>query len=105
MERAKREKYEQELRRLDAEFEELQRHWEQVPRFFVTALACPVVWIMYGFASGFVALLVSAALVGTRAYLIGIRKSENRWLHQSVAHEIEQDVQPALVARALPALA
>src|SRR4051794_11947460 len=101
MERAKLEKYERELLRLDAEYLDLEQHWQGVPRFFLFALSAPICWLLYGFGAGVVALLVSVALVGTRAYLIGIRKSENRWIRASVAREIEGDQEPARSFRAL----
>jgi len=34
--------------------------------------------------------LVTAALVGTRFYLIGMRRSENRWTHASLVRELEE---------------
>jgi hypothetical protein len=92
MEPNKRKKYELELRRLDEEFVDLQQHWEHVPRFAWFALSAPLAWIAHGFGTGMVALLVSAALLATRGYLIGVRKSENRWIRASVAREIDGDV-------------
>src|SRR5687767_10532757 len=101
MDANKRKKYELELRRLDHEYADLEQHWQRVPRFAWSALSVPVSLLAYRFAAAVVALLVSVALVATRRYLIGVRKSENRWLRASVAREIEgeQEDQPTLRAR------
>jgi hypothetical protein len=88
MNTASRMKYERELVRLDEEFVALQKHWQHVPRFAWFALLAPVAWYVHGFAACLVELLVTAALVGTRGYLIGMRKSENRWIRESVAREL-----------------
>jgi hypothetical protein len=88
MNAASRKKYEAELVRLDDEFVSLEQHWSHVPRFAWFALLAPVAWYVFGFWGGVVELLVTAALVGTRGYLIGMRKSENRWTRDSVAREL-----------------
>ena len=88
MNAASKKKYEAELVRLDDEFVSLQQHWARVPRFAWFALLAPVVWYTHGFAAALVELFVTAALVGTRGYLIGMRKSENRWIRDSVAREL-----------------
>jgi hypothetical protein len=90
MNQASRQKYEVELHRLDAEFADLQHHWQRVPRFALVGLSVPVAFAINGFSGAVVALLVSAALVATRWYLIAVRKSENRWIRASVAREISQ---------------
>lgn len=104
MEPHKREKYEAELSRLDEEFADLQQHWRHVPRFAWVALSVPMALVVYGFGAAVVALLVSFALVATRGYLIGVRKSENRWIRASVAREIEGDGErPGFPARRVAA--
>lgn len=99
MNAALRKKYEAEQARLDDELRELEHHWQTVPRFFAFAAFAPLVTYFYGFAAGMVELMVTLALVGTRAYLIGIRKSENRWTHQSLARELQDtaDEEPSRV--------
>jgi hypothetical protein len=88
MNAASKKKYEAELVRLDDEFSSLERHWAHVPRFAWFALLAPVAWYALGFSAALVELFVTAALVGTRGYLIGMRKSENRWIRESVAREL-----------------
>ena len=72
-------KYHAELERLDAERAHYERQWSKVPRFGWVALSVPVSGLIWGWGAAVVALLVSLALVGTRAYLIAMRKGENRW--------------------------
>jgi hypothetical protein len=88
MNEASREKYELELRRLDEQFAQLEHQFQRIPRYALFALLAPVVGYAYGFASAMVELMVTAALVGTSFYLTGVRKSENRWLRESVAREL-----------------
>jgi hypothetical protein len=82
-------KYEAELARLDALYAHLEHLWTQVPRYGFLALAAPFVWYFAGFGWAFTELLVTAALVGTQAYLIGVRKNENRWNRDLVARDLE----------------
>src|SRR6476619_3034704 len=89
MNETSRKKYETELRRLDEQAAELERQWRHTPRFALFALLAPVVGFKFGFGAAMVELMVSAALVGTYSYLIGVRKSENRWTRNSVARELE----------------
>ncbi|MET0343672.1 MAG: hypothetical protein ABW252_21850 [Polyangiales bacterium] len=81
-------KYEAELQRLDELHDELDVLWTKMPRYAWLAAFAPVVWYFKGWGWAVVELLVTAALVGTQAYLIGVRRSENRWTHQSVAHDL-----------------
>lgn len=82
-------KYEEELARLDQLYLHLEHLWTQVPRYAYLALAAPFVWYFVSFGWAFTTLLVTAALVGTQAYLIAIRKNENRWNRQVVARDLE----------------
>lgn len=82
-------KYQIELARLDEQFQQLQDQWRHTPRLALFALLAPVVGYKAGFAAAMVELMVTAALVGTYSYLIGVRKSENRWTRASVARELE----------------
>lgn len=81
-------KYEVEIRRLDELHDELDQLWAKVPRYAYLALLAPVVWYFQGLGWAIVELLVTASLVGTQAYLIGVRKSENRWNR----HQLVQDL-------------
>jgi len=83
-----RTKYEAELSRLDAQFQELEQQWQRAPKFALFALLAPIVGYKAGFAAAMVELMVTAALVGTYSYLIGVRRSENRWTRASVAREL-----------------
>lgn len=82
-------KYEDELARLDQLYDHLGHLWTQVPRYGLLALAAPFVWYFASFGWAFTTLLVTAALVGTQAYLIGVRKTENRWTRELVARDLE----------------
>jgi hypothetical protein len=81
-------KYEAELRRLDVLYRELDELWDRVPRYALLALLAPVVWYFKGWGWALVEVLVTAALVGTQAYLIGVRKSENRWTYESLQEDL-----------------
>ncbi|MET0340822.1 MAG: hypothetical protein ABW252_07455 [Polyangiales bacterium] len=72
-------KYQVEIDRLDAEHAELERLWTNVPWFAALIAVAPFAGALWGWGAAVVAMLVTAALVGTRAYLIAVRKSENRW--------------------------
>lgn len=82
-------KYEAELARLDALYAHLELLWTRVPRYFLLAALAPFVWYFVSFGWAFTELLVTAALVGTQAYLIGVRKNENRWNRDLVARDLE----------------
>lgn len=82
------EKYEIELERLDELYRELDVLWSKVPRYGLLGLFAPIVWYFKGWGWAVVELLVTASLVGTQAYLIGVRKSENRWTRASVAEDL-----------------
>lgn len=81
-------KYRAEIERLDAEIAHYERQWTHVPRFLWAAVLCPVAGFLAGWGAAVVALLVSAALVGVRAYLIAMRKSENVWTRDRLLSEI-----------------
>ncbi len=89
MNTANRAKYQIELERLDQQFAQLQGQWKRTPRLALFALLAPIVWYKAGFGPAMVELMVTAALVGTYSYLIGVRKSENRWTRASLARELE----------------
>jgi hypothetical protein len=83
-------KYEAELARLDELYHHLELLWTQVPRYAVVGVATPFVWYFAGFGWAVATLLVTAALVGTQAYLIGIRKNENRFNRQMIERDLER---------------
>lgn len=85
---ARIEKYETEVRRLDELYAELDVLWTKVPRYALLGLLAPLVWYLKGWGWAVAELLVTGALVGTQAYLIGVRKSENRWTRASVAEDL-----------------
>lgn len=84
------EKYEQEIARLDALYADLDRLWEKMPRLFWVAALAPIVAYFAGIGWAIVHLLVTGVLVGSQAYLIGLRKSENRWNREQVAADLAQ---------------
>jgi uncharacterized membrane protein YdbT with pleckstrin-like domain len=81
-------KYQAEIARLDAEHREYEKLWTQVPRFAWVVLLAPVIGFIWGFGWFVAAVLVSAALVGTRAYLIAVRKTENRWNRDKLVEDL-----------------
>jgi hypothetical protein len=87
---ARIEKYESEIRRLDQLHDDLDQLWTKVPRYGYLALLAPIVWYFAGFGWAFVELLVTGSLIGTQAYLIGVRKSENRWNRASLVDDIRR---------------
>ena len=90
MSESQKEKYRIEIARLDAEILDLERLWKQVPWFACTALLAPLAGLAWGCGAAVVALLVSAALVGTRAYLIAVRKTENRWSRAQLVSDLDE---------------
>jgi hypothetical protein len=83
-------KYEQEIARLDDLYAHLEGLWTHVPRYALIGLLAPVVWYFTSFGWAIVELLVTASLVATQAYLIGVRKNENRWNRELVARDLER---------------
>lgn len=83
-------KYEAELARLDELHAHLEHLWTKVPYYAVLGLAAPPVWYFAGLGWAISTLLVTAALVGTQAYLIGVRKNENRANHALVESDLER---------------
>ena len=82
--------YEAEIARLDDLYAHLEHLWTEVPRYGYVALLAPLTWWFAGFGWALTHLLVTGALVGTQAYLIGMRKNENRWTRASVAEDLER---------------
>lgn len=97
-------KYRAELERLDAEYAHYEQQWSKVPRFAWVALSGPSAGLLFGWAAAVVALLVSAALVGTRAYLIAMRKSEIRWNRERLLDDLGA-LEDGLVRTSFPAAA
>jgi hypothetical protein len=92
-------KYRLEIDRLDEEYRDLERMWRQVPWFLLFALLSPVVGTLWGWGAGVVELMVTGALVGTQAYLVAVRQTENRWNRTKLEHDLsEQQVVPSLDA-------
>ena len=81
-------KYELELARLDELYRHLEQLWTHVPRYALLALAAPLVWYFASFGWAVTTLLVTGALVATQAYLIGVRKNENRFNHSLIERDL-----------------
>jgi heme exporter protein D len=81
-------KYEAEMRRLDAEYAALDVLWSRVPRWALLSLLAPAAWYGSGWGAAVVALLVVSAVTATRAYLVAVRRSENRFTRQSLEREL-----------------
>jgi len=83
-------KYEAEMLRLDAEYASLDVLWSKVRRSTLWVLLAPLVWYGFGWGAAVVELLVTGALVLTRAYLVGVRKSENRSTRELLERELKE---------------
>jgi hypothetical protein len=81
-------KYRAEIDRLEREIAHYERQWTKVPRFAWAAALCPVAGLLAGWGAALVALLVTGALIGVRAYLIAVRRSENEWTRDRLQAEI-----------------
>lgn len=81
---------EAEIERLKGEAKILERDWRRIPflaGFF--ALALPVHWI-WGPTASFYTVLCVPCLVVTAAYLIGVRKRENRDLLAELEDQLDE---------------
>lgn len=83
-------KYEAEIARLEELDSALDKLWVRVPYFGLLGLFAPLAWYLYGFGWAVATLLVTGALVGVQAYLIGIRKTENRWNRSLVQEDLDR---------------
>jgi hypothetical protein len=95
-------KYRVEIERLDAEHREYERLLSGVHRFAWVALVAPVIGVLYGWGWGVAALLTSGALFGTRAYLIAVRRTENRWNRDKLLEDLAQLEPEDTAVRAFP---
>src|SRR5688572_31873833 len=80
--------YEAELSRLDVLEADLIRLWRQVPRYGYLAVLAPLVWYLVSGGWALTYVLVVAALVGTQAYLIGVRRNELVWTRKQVSEDL-----------------
>lgn len=79
-----------ELARLAEEGGALEREWRRIPYLFGLGLfAVPVYWIG-GPLAALGVVLATPCLVGTAAYLVGVRRRENRELHAELERERAQ---------------
>lgn len=83
--------YRAEIARLDGELVHYDQQWTKVPRFAWTAALAPLAGVLAGWGAAVVALLVAAALVGTRAYLIAMRKSEVSWNRERLLEDLRAE--------------
>jgi hypothetical protein len=81
-------KYKAEIARLDTLYDELGQLWHRVPRYAIVGIAAPFIWYFTSFGWAVAWLLTTAALVGTQAYLIGVRKTENRWNRERLVEDM-----------------
>lgn len=80
--------YEAELTRLDVLEADLIRLWKQVPRYAYLLVFTPLVWYLVSGGWAFAYILIVAALVGTQAYLIGVRRNELVWTRRQVTEDL-----------------
>jgi hypothetical protein len=85
-----RARYEVEMQRLDVEYASLDVSWGKVRRSTLWVLLAPLVWYGLGWGAAVVELLLAGALVLTRTYLIGVRKSENRATRKELERELRE---------------
>lgn len=78
-----------EIARLIEEDQSLDRDWRRIPYLLAFAvLAAPAYWI-WGPLAAIGALLCTPCLLGTAAYLIGVRKREARDLRAELEGELD----------------
>ena len=78
-----------EIERLKEEALVLERDWRRIPYLAAfIVLAGPVHWV-WGATAAFYAILCVPCLVATAAYLIGVRKRENRDLLAELEEQLE----------------
>ncbi len=82
--------YQAEIARLDELYAHLEHLWTRVPRYGFVGVATPFVWYFQGFGWAVATVLTTGALVATQAYLVRMRKSENRWNRARVVEDLEQ---------------
>jgi hypothetical protein len=87
-----RAKYEADMTRLDAEYAVLDALFRRVPRSAFVVLLAPVLWYGVGWGAAVVLLLLAFALTATRAYLLAVRKSDNRSTRESLERELREQV-------------
>jgi hypothetical protein len=84
-------KYRAEIARLDGELQHYDQQWTTVPHFAWSALLAPIAGYWAGWGAAVAALLVAAALVGVRAYLIAMRKSEVSWNRERLVEDLRAE--------------
>lgn len=55
-----------------------EQHWESTPKLFLFAALAVPAWVFYSFAHAALVVALTLGLVGTAAYLRGVRRSETR---------------------------
>jgi hypothetical protein len=80
--------YEAELARLEVLDADLARLWTQVPRYGWLLVLTPAVWYFVSGGWAIAYILVVGALVGTQAYLIGVRRNELNWTREQVTEDL-----------------
>jgi hypothetical protein len=83
-------RYEAEMLRLDAEYALLDVLGSKARRSTVWVLLAPLVWYGFGWGAAVVELLLTGALVLTRTYLIGVRRSDNRVTRRELERELSE---------------
>ena len=83
-------KYESDMARLDAEYRQLDALWAKLPRWILLALVAPGLVYFVGWGAAVVGWLVGGGLTGVRAYLVAVRRAENRRTRVSLERELRE---------------
>lgn len=76
------------MERLESEAKVLERDWRRIPWLFVFVLSAVPAYLIWGNTAAIYAILCTPCLVGTAAYLLGVRRAEN----QQSLRELQQQL-------------
>ncbi len=82
---------EREVERLKGEAKVLERDWRRVPWLFAFVLSAVPAYLIWGQTAAVYAILCTPCLVGTAAYLLGVRRSENEQSLRELERQLERD--------------
>lgn len=85
----RRELMEREVERLEGEAKVLERDWRRIPWLFVFVLSAVPAFLIWGKTAAIYAILCTPCLVGTAAYLLGVRRSENQQSLRELQRQLE----------------
>jgi hypothetical protein len=86
----RRELIEREIERLHGEAKVLERDWRRVPWLALSVLSALPAYLIWGQTVALYALFCAPCLVGTAAYLVGVRRTENRQNLRELEQQLER---------------